>query len=181
MKIEKVNKSEAFKPLVNKVAKSAIETIDLEQFYPKDSLHEFDLKDYLFRGMILREKDFRESVKEHDWAQYQNGILLVFNSADAIIPMWAYMLIGNAAADYVKSTYHGTKEDYLADYYRQFVANMDLEPFKDGMIILKGCGKKPIPPTAYMELTRLLKPLVKSIMFGEACSTVPIFKRPTLH
>lgn len=178
MKVEKSKKFVPLKPLVNKVEKSDLVTINLENFYPQDSLHEFDLKDYLFRGLILREKDFRQAVAEHDWSQYQGGILLVFNSADAIIPMWAYMLIGIASSDFAKAVYHGTKDEYVAAYYRDFLANYDITPHKNGKIILKGCGKKPVPPSAYMELTRLLKPHVKSIMFGEPCSTVPIYKRP---
>ncbi len=177
MKIEKNEKFKPIQPLVNKVAQSDLITINLENYYPQESIYSFDLKDYLFRGMILREKDFRQAVKEHDWAQYTGGVLLVYNSVDAIIPMWAYMLIGVSASDYAKTIYHGTEREYIESYYRDFLANFDIAPFKDGKIVLKGCGKKPVPAAAYMELTRKLKPYVKSIMFGEPCSTVPIYKR----
>ncbi|HHB79538.1 MAG TPA: DUF2480 family protein [Saprospiraceae bacterium] len=177
MKVEKSKKFAPIQPLVNKVQQSDLVTINLEQYYPQDTLHEFDLKDYLFRGMILREKDFRQAVKDHDWSRYQDGVLLVFNSADAIIPMWAYMLIGVASSDFAKTVFHGAKEEYIDAYYRDFLAKFDVSPHKDGKIILKGCGKKPVPPSAYMELTRRLKPHVQSIMFGEPCSTVPIYKR----
>lgn len=181
MKIEKNDKFVPLQPLINKVSKSSLETINLEQYYPQVDFHHFDLKDYLFRGLILREKDFRAAVKTYDWSQHHGKVLLVYNSAEAIIPMWAYMLIGVAASEYAKEIFHGNESDYIKVYYQNYLAQLDITPYKDGKIILKGCGKQPVPPAAYMELARKLTPIVSSIMFGEPCSTVPIYKRKKLN
>jgi hypothetical protein len=164
--------------LVNKVAESGIVTINLEQFFPKASLAVFDLKDYLFHGLILKEKEFREALKQLDWSVYQDKTVLVTCSSDAIIPLWAYMLVASNLTGIAADLYHGTEEEYLNMYYHTALNQLDPEQYKDKRIVIKGCSDKPVPAYAYAKITCLLKPFAQSIMFGEPCSTVPIFKRP---
>lgn len=164
-------------PLINRVANSSLETINLEDFYPESEMAEFDVKDYLFHGLILKEKDFRKALKEHDWTQYQDKILLVHCSADAIIPVWAYMLIVSYVDGIVKDSYLGTQEEYLTYHYKCHIAQMDMTAYQEGKIVVKGCSQKPVPAAAYMALTAALKPYAMSIMYGEPCSMVPISKR----
>lgn len=166
------------KPLVNRVAQSGLITLNLEQYYPKAELVEFDLKDYLFMELILKEKDFREALKEHDWEQYAGKVLLVHCSTDAIIPVWAYMLVTAYAAPHAADIFQGTKDAYLVDHYRRVLKSWDGTEYEGQRIVIKGCSDKPVPASAYLELTRLLRPHAKSIMYGEPCSTVPIFKKP---
>jgi len=164
--------------LVNKVAAARIITLKLEDFWPTRPMVNFDLKDYLFMELILKEKDFREAVKAHDFAQYQDKILLVHCSADAIIPAWAYMLVAAAAAPYAGDIYQGTEEEYLRDHYRGVVADLNAEDYVDQRVVVKGCGEREVPAAAYLEITAKLRPVAKSIMFGEPCSTVPVYKQP---
>ncbi len=165
-------------PLVNKVANSKLITLKLEDYWPTTSMATFDLKDYLFMELILKEKDFREAIKAHDFSQYQDKTLLVFCSADAIIPAWAYMLVAAAAAPFAADIYQGTAGEFLSAHYRQTVAGLDLEAFTDQRVVIKGCGEKDVPASAYLDVTAKLRPVVRSIMYGEPCSTVPVFKRP---
>ena len=164
-------------PLVNRVAKSGLITIDLEQYFPKEETAVFDLKDHLFQGLVLREKEFREAVKNHDWSQYRNKVLLVYCSTDAIIPVWAFMLVASAAGPYASNVFQGTADEYLKFAFLKALEAIDPEDYVDKRIVIKGCSNKPVPPAAYSELTRKLQPVVKSIMYGEPCSTVPIFKK----
>jgi hypothetical protein len=165
-------------PLVNRVAQSGLITLNLEDYFPRDPLLSFDLKDYLFQGLILREKDFREALKTHEWTQYQGAHLAVHCSADAIIPVWAYMLVSALAAPYAIGVRQCTTAEYIRSHYEQVLATFDPEPFRDQRVVIKGCSDKPVPPAAYVELTRRLQPFAQSIMYGEPCSTVPVFKRP---
>ena len=165
-------------PLVNRVAQSGIITINLEEFFPKQKIVSFDLKDHLFMEMILKEKDFRAALKEKDWSEYQDCILVVYCSTDAIIPMWAYMLITTYAQDFATEVYYGDEEAYLTHHYKTVIGQIDLEDYKEKRIVIKGCSDQPVPAGAYLELTKRLKPHVLSLMFGEPCSTVPIYKRP---
>lgn len=165
-------------PIINRVAQSSIITINLEHFYPEQEIVVFDIKDYLFMEMILKEKDFRLSLKQHDWAQYQGKIVCIYCSADAIIPVWAYMLVSSQLAGTAHDIYQGTLADYMAAYYRSRVGELDIEAYRDKPIVIKGCSNKPVPPAAYMELTSRLIGVAKSIMYGEPCSTVPIYKKP---
>ena len=165
-------------PLVNRVANSQLVTLKLEDHYPTAPFATFDLKDYLFMELILKEKDFRAAVREHDFSQYRGQTLLVFCSADAIIPAWAYMLVAAAAAPFVHDIYQGTEVDYLRDHFRRAVAALDAEDFRDRRVVVKGCGDKAVPASAYLDVTAKLTPVAKSVMFGEPCSTVPVFKRP---
>lgn len=166
------------KPLVNRVAESGLVTIDLEKYFPTAPIAHFDLKDYLFMGLILKEKDFREAVKTHDWTQYEGKNLLVFCSADAIIPTWAYMLVAVSAAPFAVEVFQGTENEFLKSHYFALIKALDVATWESKRIVIKGCSDKPVPPEAYTALTKRLQPLAQSIMFGEPCSTVPIFKKP---
>lgn len=163
--------------LINRVAKSGLITIDLEEFYPKEDLAIFDLKDYLFQGLVLREKDFREAVQNHEWQQYKNKVLLVYCSTDAIIPVWAYMLVASAAAPYAMEVFQGSPDEYLKISFLKNINKLNVEQYAGQRVVIKGCSHKPVPVAAYTELTRKLRPVALSIMYGEPCSTVPIFKR----
>ncbi|MFT6338568.1 MAG: hypothetical protein ACJATI_005342 [Halioglobus sp.] len=164
--------------LVNRVANSGIITINLEQYYPNSELVPFDLKDFLFMEMILKEKDFRKALKEVNWEQYQSKVLLIHCSNDAIIPLWAYMLVASHAESNAEETYVGNEEAYLNHHYQSVIKNLDLSSYAAKRIVIKGCSNKPVPAGAYQSLTRRLKPTALSIMFGEPCSMVPIYKRP---
>lgn len=166
--------------LVNRVANSGLITLNLEEDYPKSEFTEFDIKDYLFMGLILKEKDFRTALKDIDWKTYQGKILLVYCSTDAIVPVWAYMLIAAYAKPYVADIYNGQQQAYLENYYTNLIKSRDYNNYNGQRIVIKGCSKKPVPPSAYLELTAALQPHAQSIMYGEPCSTVPIFKRPRI-
>lgn len=163
--------------LVNRVASSGIITVNLEHYFPEKVSVDFDLKDYLFMELILKEKDFRAALKAHDWSAYEHKNLLVFCSNDAIIPLWAYMLVATYAEEFANDIYVGTQEEYLTHHYQNVIEKLDTTPYIDKRVVIKGCSDKPVPAGAYQALTRKLKPHVLSIMFGEPCSTVPIYKR----
>ncbi|MEM7573420.1 MAG: DUF2480 family protein [Bacteroidota bacterium] len=165
--------------LVNRVAKSGLITLKLEDFWPQQALDQFDLKDYLFMELILKEKDFRTAIKEHNWSQYQDKTLLVYCSTDAIIPVWAYMLVASAAVDAGAEVFLGQEEAFLQQHYSQAIAQIEVASYQDQRVVIKGCSDKEVPPSAYLEVTAKLRPYVRSIMYGEPCSTVPIYKRPT--
>jgi hypothetical protein len=162
--------------LVNRVAQSGLVTLDLETFYPNEPIVPFDLKQYLFMEMILKEKDFREALDAHDWTQYTGQILAVYCSADAIIPMWAYMLVATHAAPYAADIVQATPEQVPEVIFGKKLAALDIEQYEGKRMVIKGCSDKPVPPSAYLDITKRLRPIVKSIMFGEPCSTVPVFK-----
>ncbi len=164
--------------LVNRVAESGIVTINLEDYYPKHAFAYFDIKDFLWQGLILKEKDFREALKNMDWSVYDSKIVLVICSSDAIIPMWAYMLIESNLQGIANDTYVGTTDEYIKMHYRKVIQEIDAKQYQDQRIVIKGCSNKIIPPYAYACITSSVKPYAQSIMFGEPCSTVPIFKRP---
>ena len=164
--------------IVNKVAQSGLLTIDLEEFYPEEPIISFDLKDYLFRGLILKEKDFREALAGINWKEnYTGKILAVHCSADAIIPNWAYMLVTVYAQPYAKAIFLSDPEKALIAWYERILATFNTEQYAGQRIVIKGCSNKPVPVEAYVTLTGLLRPVVKSIMYGEPCSTVPLYKR----
>jgi hypothetical protein len=164
--------------IVNKVAESALITIDLEELLPKEDLVLFDLKDFLFKGLIVKEKEFRESLLNTDLEQYRNKIVLVVCSTEAIIPMWAYMLLAAQLQPVVKELFMGSVEEWKKLKLLEAIANIDISKYKDQRIVIKGCGSYPLPEAAYMEITKRLRPAAKSIFYGEPCSTVPIFKQP---
>ncbi|MGB0776834.1 MAG: DUF2480 family protein [Flavobacteriaceae bacterium] len=161
----------------NKVAKSPLITIDLEDFYPKNPRVQLDISPWLFQGMILREKEFRAFLEEVNWSDYQGQFVALYCSEDAIIPAWAYLLLSTKLTPYAKKIVVGSL-DLLEDYIFQDIINeMDVEQFRDRPVIIKGCAKVDIPESAYTNLISKIHPVVKSLMFGEACSTVPLYKR----
>lgn len=164
--------------IVNKVAESGLITIDLEKFLPnKEDIVAFDLKDFLFMGMILKEKDFREALKQHDWSKYKNKHVAITCSADAIIPVWAYMLVTSYLQPIAKSTLVGSEQEIFKATILRNISSIDGSEFSGKRIVLKGCGETPIDDFAYAEATRVLLPVAKSIMYGEPCSTVPVYKK----
>ncbi len=166
------------KPLINRVANSGLITINLEEFFPKEKLVVFDLKDYLYKELILKEKDFRTALKELDWSQYEGVNLLVICSADAIIPVWAYMLVAGYAEPFANEIFQGDETTFYKVAFENALRDFDGAQYEGRKIIIKGCSNKPVPPAAYVMLTKKLRPFAQSIMYGEPCSTVPIFKRP---
>lgn len=166
------------KPLVNKVAQSKLVTINMEDFFPAEEILVFDIKSYLFQGLLLKEMDFRKSMKDHDWSQYKDAIMLIQCSSDAIIPVWAYSLIAKYSTAFVKELFVGSKEEFIHQYYKTYIQLMDVSEFTDKMIVIKGCSEKAVPAAAYAYLCQKLVPVAKSIMYGEPCSTVPIHKKP---
>ena len=175
--MEKKNSLEAA-PLINRVANSGLITLNLELDYPHSEPVPFDLKDYLFQGLILKEKDFRTALKELDWSIFEDKIVCMYCSTDAILPVWSWMLVSSYLKPVASDIFHGTTEEYLKWHYRTLINSRDYSEYKGQRIVIKGCSNKPVPPSAYMELTAALQPFAQSIMFGEPCSTVPIFKRP---
>lgn len=165
-------------PLVNRVATSGLITIKLEDFFPREEVVVFDLKDYLFMELILKEKDFRAALKAHDWTQYQDKKLVINCSADAIIPVWAYMLVAVYAEPYAGGIYQGSTEEFYKAAFSNALRSIEGADYEDKRVVIKGCSDKPVPPSAYVELTHKLRPYAKSIMYGEPCSTVPIYKKP---
>ena len=163
--------------IVNKVASSGLITLNLEDYLPKDETAVFDLKDHLFMGLILKEKDFREALKNLDWSFYRDKNVAITCSADAIIPMWAYMLVTTYLQPVAKNIFTGTEEELKKHLFLQNLAAIDANGFNDQRIVVKGCGDVSIGNFAYAEITRRLLPHVKSIMYGEPCSTVPIYKK----
>lgn len=164
--------------ITNKVAQSGLITIDLGEFYPAGNRVLIDIKDQLFQELILREKDFREFIKTHDWSQYKDSYVALTCSADAIIPDWTWMLLASALEPFAKKIVFGNLETLETVLYDEIISSLDIQPYQDARIVIKGCGDKPVPKTAYIDLTRKLQPLVKSIMYGEPCSTVPVYKKP---
>ena len=163
--------------IVNRVAGSILKTIDLEDYYPTGIRTVIDIKQWLFHELILKESVFREYLKNHDWSQYDQHFVALTCSVDAIIPSWAYMLITTYISPFAKKTVVGSISNLETAIYQEIIQNLNLDAFIDKPIIIKGCANKPIPETAYIHLIERLQPVVKSIMFGEACSTVPLFKK----
>lgn len=163
--------------IINRVANSKLVTIDLEDYYPKGKRILFDIKDWLFEGFVLREKAFRNHVATHDWSQYQDCYVALTCSTDAIIPGWAYMLISIYLEPYAKQFIFGGLESLETSIYQDIISELDVSEFKEKPVIIKGCSNKPVPENAYIMLATKLKPVAKSIMYGEACSSVPLFKK----
>jgi len=163
--------------IVNKVAQSALQTLDLEEYYPREEIVLFDLKPYLFMEKILREKDFRDALQQIDWTQYQDKIIAVTCSVDAIIPLWAYMLIAVNLQPFARDIIMGNEQTAIQQVFLSRLAAIDTAEFSDKRVIVKGCGDLPVGGFAYMEIAKRLRPVVKSIMYGEACSNVPVYKK----
>lgn len=163
--------------IVNKIAVSGIITIDPVDFLPKEEILVFDLKPFLFRELILKEKDFREALKNQDWEQYRDKTVAVTCSADAIIPMWAFMLVTSYLVSVASDILFGDNEEAIRQLAIKSVDKLNPEEFRDQRLVLKGCGDRAVPADVYIALMKKLKPVVKSVMFGEPCSTVPVYKK----
>jgi hypothetical protein len=166
--------------IVNRVAGSSIKTFDLEQYYQPGERVLLDIKDQLYQGLVLKEKDFRGFIKGHDWSQYQNKFVAITCSEDAIVPTWAYMLVTSALAPFARTIIFGGLADLETKLFFEALSRIDWEQFKDAKVVIKGCSKVDVPVAAYVEATRLMRSHASSIMFGEPCSTVPVFKKSKL-
>jgi Protein of unknown function (DUF2480) len=164
---------------VNKVAESGIITLNLEDYFPKEEVVVFDMKDHLFMGLILKEKDFREALKTLDTAIYENKIVALTCSADAVIPMWAYMLVASLLQPIATEIIFGTEAHAKENILLRNIEKLDTSSYNDARVVIKGCGELPIGEVAYIAITKKLRPVAKSIMYGEPCSTVPVFKKKT--
>lgn len=162
--------------IINRVTNSKLVTVDLEGFYPLGERILFDIKDWLFQEVILKEKDFRESVNKHDWSKYKDAFVALHCSSDAIIPAWAYLLITTKLAPFTKRVVVGDIDKIESILFNEIINKLDIEFFRDKLILVKGCATKPIPQTAYVQLIEKLTPVATSIMYGEACSNVPLYK-----
>ena len=163
--------------IINKVANSGLVTLDLEKYLPAGEMVSFDLKDHLFMGLILKEKDFREALKNLDWSIYQEKNVAIICSVDAIIPVWAYMLVSTYLEPVAKEIYVGTIADMYKYLFLKNISHIDVNEFSEQRVVVKGCGEVPIESFAYAEITKILRPVAKTIMYGEPCSTVPIYKK----
>ena len=164
-------------PIINKVAESGLMTIDLEKYLPAEEVAIFDMKDHLFMNSILKEKEFREALKNYDWEKFRNKQVAITCTADAIIPVWAYMLVTTCLQPVAAYVMVGNEKEVHKMIFLKNISKINAKEFADKKIVIKGCGKIPIDEFAYAEITRLLMPVAKSIMYGEPCSTVPVFKR----
>lgn len=165
-------------PIINKVASSGIFTLDLEEIYPHGTRVVFDLKPLLWQEFALREEDLRTFVRTHDWSQYKGQFVSINCSADAIVPTWAYMLVATSLQPHAAFVTQGDAEQLERAVFTRFVEHLDVEPYRNSRVVVKGCSKMPVPLNAYVELSAKLLPVVKSLMFGEPCSTVPLYKAP---
>ncbi len=163
--------------IVNRVTKSKLVTIDLEEFYPDGKRILFDIKDWLYEGIILKEKEFRESVQNHDWSQYQDSYVALTCSEEAIIPSWAYLLLTSELSEYAHLIVVGDLDLLETTIYQEIIKELDLTFCTEKPVIIKGCAEKSIPPSAFSFLIKRLQPIAKSLMYGEACSTVPLYKK----
>lgn len=163
--------------IVNRVATSSIKVFDLEEFYPSGERVLVDIKDQLYQGMILKEKPFREFIRTNNWAGYKSKFVAITCSEDAIVPTWAYMLLSSALEPYARTIVFGDLEDLETKIFYDVLSGIDWQQFKDAKVVIKGCSKVAVPIAAYVEATRLMRPFASSIMFGEPCSTVPVFKK----
>jgi hypothetical protein len=164
--------------IVNKVAQSALKTFNLEEYYPEGDRHMIDIKDWLFEGIILKEKEFRASLKEYNWETYQDAYVALHCTSGAIVPGWAYLLITSYLQPVAKKIVYGDLEFLNAMLYQEVLNKVDFSDYKDKPVIIKGCSHKPVPENAYLLALQKLQPLARSIMYGEACSAVPLYKRP---
>lgn len=163
--------------IINRVANSKLITFDLEEIYPKGERISFDISQWLLEGIVLRESEFRNKATEHNWSQYQDKFVALFCSTDAIVPGWAYLLLSLHLAPYAKKVTVGSLDELESILFTELLQNIDVSEYIDKPVIIKGCAHKPIPQNAYVLLAQKLQPIAKSIMYGEACSSVPLFKR----
>ncbi len=164
--------------IINRVATSGIVSLDLEEYYTPGDRVLYDLKDNLFQGLILREKDFRDFLKSNDWSVYINQHVAITCTEDAIIPTWAYMLLATKLEPFAKTISYGTLEALEEKLFANALISINAEDYRDKRVVVKGCSKINVPISAYMNISLKLKPVVQSLMFGEPCSTVPVYKKP---
>lgn len=164
--------------IINKISQSELLTLDPEQFYPKENIRIFDLKPFLFMELILKEKDFRAALQDTDWPSFSQQLVGVNCSADAVIPVWAYMLVTSYLQPFARAVFLGDEKAVLQQWMTERIRELKVEDYQDKRIVIKGCGDKGVGDFAYLELTKLLRPVARSIMYGEPCSTVPIYKKP---
>lgn len=163
--------------IINKVANSALVVFDLEDYYPNGIRTQIDISQWLIDGFLLKEKEFRASLKEHNWSQYQDHFVAIHCATDAIVPAWATILVTSHLLPYAKHVVLGSITDLNTALYQEILSTIDYSMYKDKAMIIKGCSKKPVPETAYNMAVQKLQPLAKSIMYGEACSAVPLYKK----
>ena len=163
--------------IVNRVAQSKLVTFDLEEYYPAGPRMVLDIKDWLYEGLILKEKEFRAHVEEHDWPVYKDAFVALQCSSEAIVPGWAFMLITSRLQPYAKQVVLGDQEALETALYQKVIEDLETEQFRDKPVIIKGCTNKPVPKNAYLWATTKIQQVAKSVMYGEACSSVPLFKR----
>lgn len=164
--------------IINKVSGSALSTFDLEVYFEPGERILFDIKDQLYEGLVLREKSFREFIKGHDWSKYQDKLVAITCSTEAIVPTWAYMLLAIALKPFARRVIFGSLQELEIENYRQALSKIDWSSFRDAKVVIKGCSKVEVPVAIYVDVVDRLKPYASSLMFGEPCSTVPLFKRP---
>ena len=164
--------------IINKVAESKLEVFDLEDYYPKGIRTQIDISQWLIEGFLLKEKDFREALKNHDWSQYQDQLIAIGCSTDAIVPAWSSILVAVQLAPFATKIINGTLEDLEASLYEELLSKIDYTGYLDKAVIIKGCSRKPVPMRAYVLAAHYLQPFARSIMYGEACSAVPLYKKP---
>jgi hypothetical protein len=162
--------------IINKVANSNLEVFDLEDYYPNGIRVQIDISQWLEGGFLLKEKDFREQLKNHDWAQYQDHYVAIFCSTDAILPAWAAILVSVQLSPFAKKVINGTLENMDESLYETILSVLDYSMYQDKSVIIKGCSKKPVPERAFILAVQYLQPFARSIMYGEACSAVPLYK-----
>jgi hypothetical protein len=163
--------------IINKVAESGLVTLDLKNYFPRGEVAVFDMKDHLFMGMVLKEKDFREALKNMNWEKYRDRNVAITCTADAVIPVWAYMLVASALTGIARDFVMGDEKELHRTLFLKNLSAINISEFADKRMVIKGCGDTPIGEFAYTEITKLLRPVAKSIMYGEPCSTVPVYKK----
>jgi hypothetical protein len=164
--------------IINRVANSSLITFDLETLYTPGARVTYDIREHLFQGLILREKDFREHIKTHNWSDYQDKLVSIICTADAVVPTWAYMLLAVALKPYARRVYFGSEEELEKELFHEKLVAIDWEQYRGSKVVVKGCSDVQVPVSAYVEATSQLSSVAASVMYGEPCSTVPIFKRP---
>ncbi|MFA5557718.1 MAG: DUF2480 family protein [Flavobacteriaceae bacterium] len=164
--------------IINRVAKSPLQIFDLEDYFPDGERIGIDISQWLLEGFILKEKDFRESLKQHDWNKYKDAFVYLHCSTDAVIPAWAFSLVTMYLAGIAQKTIIGTQNTINEVLYQEILSKIDFSQYKDKPVLIKGCANKPVPENALVLACQYLQPFAKSIMFGEACSTVPLYKKP---
>ncbi len=163
--------------IVNRVAQSKLMTLDLEDYYPEGERVLLDISPWLYEGVILREKEFRQEVEAHDWTQYTDKFVAISSSTEAIVPGWAFMLITSSLQPYARRVVQGDLTDLETQLYAEIIRDLNIDPFRDKPVIIKGCSNKPVPPNAYIWATEKIQKVASKVMYGEACSSVPIYKR----